>query len=285
MAGPRGTTRVYAFARRLIPARVDRVILRIRRAQGRAEAQEGNAAQFAHLGAPLPLALLLQCLGPHVGGIELREARLDAEVRGCGVVEEAVRCGHDAVVERDHRCQRCRAARGYVGRGLHATEVGQVVKAPLQRPFHAIFIARGEGRLPRIHPLCIKPVKHLSSLAGQRRGPAVANRYRRACKRARSVGARESTRKRIACTGVPDWFTLPPRPRRIFVPWPHLPIEAPRSSSGHRRQPRSTGSSTSVATPMACTVRRPPLSWPAASRNWKVRATPSSHRAARQPSA
>ena len=84
-------------------------------------------------------------------------ALFKAEIRGPLVAEEDVAVADEELVDADHR--------GFGGRlvaqirdrerrreTMRFEKGRDPLEAPLQRPHHAIFIARGQPRFPRVHP-------------------------------------------------------------------------------------------------------------------------------------
>ena len=124
-----------ALGRRGKPARVDEIVFRVGRADGRGEAQEFGRGELSVAGLLLELGVFCEGLRADVGGEELGVAGLEAVVRGRGVVEEGWHAKH-GLVEGEHG--------GFFGGGVAGgggslggdsggfEEVGEPVKAPFK---------------------------------------------------------------------------------------------------------------------------------------------------------
>jgi len=136
-----------------VPAGVDLVVLRVGRTDGRGEAQEGFGGEFAGAGAVLPVGILRESFGAHVGGKELWMALFEVEVSGCGVGEEVVGALDDELVRSNHAFE-------IVGIGGGGVEAREPIEAPLERADDAVGIASCKGSLPGDHPFCVELGEH-----------------------------------------------------------------------------------------------------------------------------
>ncbi len=110
--------------------------------------------------------ILGQRLRAHVGGEELRMALFQTEIRGALVAEEHVAVADEELVDADHGGFGRRGVAHNVGIGNRGAKAVRLEKgrdpleAPLQRAHHAIFVARGQPRLPRVHPARVPVSQH-----------------------------------------------------------------------------------------------------------------------------
>ena len=140
-----------AMALRRKPARVDAIVLGIRRRYRRGEAQKL---------APLVFELLLGRLAAGVKEFDL--AMLDAEIVRRGVAEELVAVLDQVIVDVGHVPQH-RVLVVLILRNREALDARPArgpVQAPLERAHHAIVVARGHARFPVVNPAAVM-VLHL----------------------------------------------------------------------------------------------------------------------------
>ncbi len=130
------------------------VVLWVAGADGGGEAEEVGGFDLAGFGLATELGVLLEGLGADVGGVELGVATLEAEVGGGVVAVELVGTGYDVGVDGGHAVVVAEVRVGGEGEGA---EVLEPVEAPLEGADDAIGVAGGEGCLPGVHPLCVKP--------------------------------------------------------------------------------------------------------------------------------
>src|SRR6185437_13268358 len=132
-----------------VPAGVDQVVFGIRCALRRGEAEELRRFERAISSLRAQGRVLGKCFRPHIGGEKLRASLFEAEVGGALVAEEDVAVADEVLVDADH----CSLSRYWIAFGFRCWNIaGESVcpqkgrdplEATLERPHHAVFIARG----------------------------------------------------------------------------------------------------------------------------------------------
>src|SRR5581483_2573060 len=127
-----------AAASRRKPARVGKVVFRVRTPHRRGEAQELGGAVVLRGGA-IPAEIWFDF------------AALQIEIGGRAIGKEVVAGAHEALVQvaeeaRGSGIVRCRSG------AVHARPAARPFHPPLERTDHAIGIPRGKAGLPRVHP-------------------------------------------------------------------------------------------------------------------------------------
>ena len=135
----------------------------------RGEAQILRAFELAFGRLLLDLRVLGERFRPDIGGEQFRIALLKPKIRRPLVTKKRLAVADQELVDAHHR--------GFGGSivVLHLGPRHDFVKpvrfekrhnpfeAPLQRPHHAIFIARRQPRLPRIHPAPVPVCEHVDT--------------------------------------------------------------------------------------------------------------------------
>ena len=166
LPGPRG---IFVSGRG-IPARIRQVIFRVRRALGRGEAQKLRGRELSLGGLLLERCVFGKGFRADVGGVELRVPLFKTEVRGALVAKKHVAVADKELVDTDHGGFGLLLVALNPGRGNRIAKTVRFKKgrdpleAPLQRAHHAVFVARGQPRLPGIHPARVPVSQHESEL-------------------------------------------------------------------------------------------------------------------------
>ena len=149
-----------------VPAGIDQVVLRVGRALVRSKSQELGGGEHSLFSLAADLGFLGEGFGADIGGKKLGMAFFEAEVSGATVAEELIAMTDEELVDADHG----RFSRDGVSLDFRTGDGGREAMTlkkggdPLETPFegadNAVFIARGETRLPLVHPARIPFFDH-----------------------------------------------------------------------------------------------------------------------------
>ncbi len=146
-----------------IPARVDEIVLRIRRADGRSEAEKRRRLYAARFCGSAKLGIAAQRFRPHVGGKKLRMPLFKTEIGGARVAVKGIAVAQDGVADGEQRVFRSSDILfdcGIRHEAARACKIFQPVEAPFHGTHDAVCVARGERGLPCEHPARVELAKH-----------------------------------------------------------------------------------------------------------------------------